>query len=175
MKAAAEKQRAAIALQMEAVRKQAQSAGLHLQPWSPDPIPAAPDCEPVEDSVIAPIIESAAKARDLQPALVRAVMERESAMRPCAVSAKGAQGLMQLMPETCSQLGVKDPFDVKENVEGGASYLKSMIDLFKGDLRQALGAYNAGPAAATQAGGIPDIPETRDYVDAIMKKLGKQP
>ena len=176
MKAAAEKQRAAIAIQKEAARKQAQTAGLRLEPWAEaPPITDAPDCDPAPDSVIAPIIETAAKAHGLEPALVRAVIEQESALRPCAVSAKGAEGLMQLMPETCSQLGVKDPFDLKENVEAGAKYLKSLIDQFKGDLGVALGAYNAGPAAAEQAGGIPDIPETRDYVKAIMKKLGKQP
>jgi soluble lytic murein transglycosylase-like protein len=149
--------------------------GLTLEPWGPAPIvamAAVADCDPIGDTIVAPIIESAAKARDIKPALLRAVMEQESAMRPCAVSAKGAQGLMQLMPDTCDQLGVKDPFDVKENVEAGAKYLKSLMDLFKGDLRQALGAYNAGPAAATQAGGVPDIPETRNYVDSIMKKLG---
>ena len=174
MKAAADKQRAAIALQVEAAKKQAQLAGMHLQPWAPLPIPAAaPECDPVEDAVITPIIEGAAKSHDLQPALVRAVMEQESAMKSCAVSPMGAEGLMQLMPETCSQLGVTDPFDMKQSVEAGAKYLKTLIDQFKGDLRVALGAYNAGPAAATQAGGIPDIPETRDYVDAIMKKIGK--
>jgi soluble lytic murein transglycosylase-like protein len=175
MKAAAEKQRAAVAAQKEAVKRQAQFVGLSLEPWGSAPIPPVLDCDPIADSIIVPIIESAAKARDLKPALVRAVMEQESAMRPCAESVKGAQGLMQLMPETCSQLGVKDPFDVKENVEAGAKYLRSLLDLFKGDLRQALGAYNAGPAAATQAGGVPDIPETRNYVDAIMNKLGNKP
>jgi soluble lytic murein transglycosylase-like protein len=173
MKAAADKQRAAVELQKEAARKQAQTAGLRLQPWAPPPISEEPECPAIEDTVITPIIETAAKAHDLEPALVRAVMEQESSMRPCAVSAKGAEGLMQLMPETCLELGVKDPFDAKENVDGGAKYLKSLIDLFKGDLRQALGAYNAGPTAVGQAGGVPDIPETRDYVDSIMKKIAK--
>jgi soluble lytic murein transglycosylase-like protein len=105
------------------------------------------------------------------PKLLRAVMERESGFHPCAVSPKGAKGLMQLMPDTAAQLGVKDPFDPKENVDAGAHYLKQMLDRYKGDLSQALGAYNAGPAAVDQAGGVPDIPETLDYVKSILQKL----
>jgi soluble lytic murein transglycosylase-like protein len=99
-------------------------------------------------------------------------MERESGYRPCAISSKGAQGLMQLMPETSLELGVSDPFDPKESVSGGAKFLKQLIDKYQGDLSKVLGAYNAGPAAIDQAGGIPDIQETKDYVDAILKKLG---
>lgn len=81
---------------------------------------------------------------------------------------------MQLMPATADELGVTDPFDAAQNVEAGAKYLKALIDKYQGDLAQALGAYNAGPEASVQAGGIPGIPETRDYVDAILKKLGSQ-
>jgi len=177
MQAAVEKQRAAIATQREAVRKQAETAGAWLAPWTPASMPGIapmePACEPVPDAVVAPVVEGAAKAESLEPKLLRAVIEQESGFRPCAVSAKGAEGLMQLMPETSEQLGVSDPFDVKQNIEGGAKYLKELIDKYKGDLAQALGAFNAGPAAAGKAGGIPPIPETRDYVDAILKKVGK--
>jgi len=80
---------------------------------------------------------------------------------------------MQLMPQTIQDLGVEDPFDPRENVEAGAKFLKQLLDKYKGDLAQALGAYNAGPAAIDEAGGIPEMTETRDYVDAILKKLGK--
>jgi soluble lytic murein transglycosylase-like protein len=94
-------------------------------------------------------------------------------LRPCAISAKGAQGLMQLMPDTAQQLAVLDVFDPKENIEAGAKYLKQLIDKYKGDLKLALGAYNAGPTTVDQAGGIPDIQETKDYVEAILKRLAK--
>jgi soluble lytic murein transglycosylase-like protein len=136
--------------------------------------PAAPpaDCEPLGDAVVAPLIEASAKAQEIQPELLRAVMERESGFRPCAVSSKGAQGLMQLMPDTARDLGVTDPFDPKESVSAGARFLKQLMERYKGDLSKTLGAYNAGPAAVDQAGGLPDIQETREYVEAIMKKLG---
>ena len=178
MRASIEKQRAAIEKQREAVRQQAESAGAWLKPGAPPPpagdAPAAPqaDCEPLADAIVAPLIETTAKSQEIQPELLRAVMERESGYRPCAISSKGAQGLMQLMPETSQELGVGDPFDPKESVSGGAKFLKQLMDKYKGDLSKALGAYNAGPTAVDEAGGIPDIQETKEYVDAILKKLG---
>jgi soluble lytic murein transglycosylase-like protein len=175
MKASVAKQMAAIATQREAAQKQASAAGAWLAPWGPAAGLAHQMCDPIADPVVAPIIESAAKAHDLQPKLIRAVIEQESGLRPCAVSATGAEGLMQLMPDTAERLGVNDPFDAAQNIEAGAKYLKDLIDKYKGDLAQALGAYNAGPGAADQAGGIPEIPETRDYVDAILKKLEVKP
>jgi len=173
MKASADKQRAAIAIQREAVQKQALTASVWLPPWGASAGMAEPPCDAIADPTVTPIIESAAKAHDLQPNLIRAVIERESGFRPCAVSSMGAEGLMQLMPETAEQLGVSDPFDAGQNIEAGAKYLKDLVDKYKGDLALALGAYNAGPGAADQARGIPAIPETRDYVDAILKKIGK--
>jgi soluble lytic murein transglycosylase-like protein len=178
MRAAIEKQRAAIEKQRQAARKQAESAGAWLKPGDPPPPignePAVPqaNCEPLEDAVVAPLIETTAKLVELQPELLRAVMERESGFRPCAISSKGAQGLMQLMPGTALELGVGDPFDPKESLSGGAKFLKQLMDKYSGDLSKVLGAYNAGPAAVDLAGGIPDIPETKDYVDAILKKMG---
>jgi soluble lytic murein transglycosylase-like protein len=135
-------------------------------------VEAAP-CEPIAEAAVAPLIDGAAKAQDVQAKVLRAVIEQESAYRPCAISAKGAQGLMQLMPDTAEQLAVHDVFDPKENIEAGAKYLKQLIDKYKGDLKLVLGAYNAGPTTVDQAGGIPDILETRDYVDSILKKLAK--
>ncbi len=175
MKAAADKQRAAIAAQREAVQKQAAAAGVWLPPWAAPTGLAEPPCEPIADPAVAPIIEGAAKAHNLQPTLIRAVIEQESGFHPCAVSPTGAEGLMQLMPDTAEELGVNDPFDAGQNIEAGAKYLKDLIDKYKGDLAQALGAYNAGPGTADQAGGIPEIPETRDYVNAILKKLDIKP
>lgn len=175
LRAAVEKQLAAVAAQREAVRKQADTAGVWLAPWSAAEDIAEAPCEPIADAAVAPIIDGAAKSQDVQARLLRAVVEQESAFRPCAISSKGAKGLMQLMPATIEQLGVSDPFDPKENVEAGARFLKQLIDKYKGDLKLALGAYNAGPATVDQSGGVPDIPETRDYVDAILKKLGATP
>jgi soluble lytic murein transglycosylase-like protein len=178
MRASIEKQRAAIEKQRQAARQQAESAGVWLKPGDPPPPignePVAPqaNCEPLEDAVVAPLIETTAKLVELQPELLRAVMERESGLRPCAVSSKGAQGLMQLMPDTALELGVGNPFDPKESLSGGAKFLKQLMDKYKGDLTKVLGAYNAGSAAVDQADGIPDIPETKDYVDSILKKMG---
>jgi soluble lytic murein transglycosylase-like protein len=167
MRASLEKQRAS-------VRQQAQSAGATLIPWSPPP-PSVdapePACDPIAGDVVTPLIESAAKANNLGTSLVRAVIEQESAYRPCAVSHKGAQGLMQLMPQTAGELNVKDVFDPKENIAAGARYLKQLLDKYKGDNKMALAAYNAGPAAVDAVNGVPDIQETRDYVEAILKKI----
>lgn len=172
MRAGIEKQKAAIAVQRQAIRRQAATASVWMLPWNPAEPAAPPDCDPIPDVVASPLIESAAKAQQLEPKLLRALIEQESAFRPCAVSPKGAMGLMQLMPATVDQLAVRDPFDPKESIEAGAKYLKQMMDRYKGDLPEALGAYNAGPGAVDQAGGIPNIQETRGYVDAILRKLG---
>ena len=182
MRAAIEKQKAAAAKQLESIRKQAENVGVWLTPGAhPDAIePLAaheldpqvqPPCDPLTDEALTPMIDTAAKTQDLETNLLRAVIEQESAYRPCAVSAKGAQGLMQLMPDTALELGVKDALDPRENIAAGAKYLKQLLEKYKGDLPQALGAYNAGPTAVDQAGGIPDIRETRDYVNSILQKL----
>jgi len=168
--------RASIDKQRAAARKQAQNLGAWIPPWPAEmqvEEAQAPPCEPIADEAVAPLIDDAAKAQDVEAKLLRAVIEQESAFRPCAISVKGAQGLMQLMPDTAEQLAVHDVFDPKENIEAGAKYLKQLLDKYKGDLKLALGAYNAGPTTIDQAGGIPDIPETRDYVDSILKKLAK--
>jgi soluble lytic murein transglycosylase-like protein len=174
---AAELQRAAIAQQRAAIRKQAQNLGLWLMPLDgkSQPETAEPDCDPLDDNLVNPLIEDAAKQQSLDPKLLRAMIGQESAFRPCAVSAKGAQGLMQLMPETAAELGVANPFDPKQNLDGGARFLKQLIDKYKGDLPQALGAYNAGPRTADESGGVPDLQETREYVDAILAKAGLKP
>lgn len=167
MREALEKQKASIARQQLSIHRQAQLAGATMVPEDPP----EPVCDAIGDPVIAPLIEGAANAHRLAPALIRAVIEKESAFKPCAVSRKGALGLMQLMPATAEQLGLRDVFDPKGNIDAGTKYLKQLLDKYGGDLAKALGAYNAGPTTVDQAGGTPDIPETQEYVSAIMKKL----
>lgn len=168
---AMQKQRAAIAIQREAVKKQADLAKEWRAPSLSEIAPPPADCDPIADVELTPMIDAAAQKHSVEPKLIRAVIEQESGLRPCALSPKGAQGLMQLMPETAGQLGVEDPFDAKENVEGGARYLKGLLDKYNGDVSLALAAYNAGPSAVDQAGRVPEIPETVDYINAILKKL----
>jgi len=100
--------------------------------------------------------------------LVQAVIRVESAFNPRAVSIKGAQGLMQLMPETASLLGVRDSFDPQQNIDGGVRHLRGLIDRFGNDLPMALAAYNAGEKAVVTYRGIPPFAETRDYVTRVL-------
>jgi len=101
--------------------------------------------------------------------LVHAVIRVESAFNPHAVSVKGAQGLMQLMPETASMLGVRNSFDPQQNIDGGVRHLRGLIDRFGNDLPLALAAYNAGEKAVMNYRGIPPFPETRDYVTRVLQ------
>jgi soluble lytic murein transglycosylase-like protein len=170
MREALEQQKASIAKQQQAVRQQAQTAGVRLVPWESAPVVEAA-CDPIADAEVMPLIEKAAKTNKLEPKLIRAVIEKESGFRPCAVSPKGAQGLMQLMPGTAGDLGIHDIFDPGQNIDAGARFLRQLLDKFGGDLPKTLGAYNAGPAAIDATSAVPAIPETQDYVDSIMKKL----
>ena len=113
------------------------------------------------------LIGLTAAEHQVQPALVKAVIAAESNFNSAAVSQKGAQGLMQLMPQTAEQLGVSDPFVPSDNVRGGTRYLRSMLDRY-GDLSRALAAYNAGPTAVDRYGGVPPFQETRDYVAKVL-------
>ncbi len=113
------------------------------------------------------LIARLANQYDLAPSLVKAVIAAESNFQAEAVSHKGAQGLMQLMPATAQTLGVENPFDPVQNVDGGVRYLRSLMDRF-GNLSYALAAYNAGPEAVNRHGGIPPYPETREYVKRVM-------
>jgi soluble lytic murein transglycosylase-like protein len=113
---------------------------------------------------------AAARRHGLDPGLVLAVVSVESAFRPEAVSPKGAQGLMQLMPATAVSLGVKDAFDPAENLDGGARHLGSLLTLFGGDLQRALAAYNAGSGAVGKYKGVPPYRETRAYVKKVLER-----
>jgi soluble lytic murein transglycosylase-like protein len=113
------------------------------------------------------IVRDASARHNLDPALVKAVIGVESNWNPSAVSRKGALGLMQLIPTTAGQLGVGNAFDPAQNIEGGTSYLRSLLDRYHGDLELTLAAYNAGPGAVERSGGIPNIAETRSYVQRV--------
>ena len=139
-----------------------------------DPFPPLPqaDCDRLDKATVESLIAAAAKKQSLEPALLRAVMKQESGFKPCAVSIRGAQGLMQLMPATAGLLHVEDPFDPEQNVQAGAAFLKQLLGRYKGDLRLALVAYNAGPLRADQPAHAPYPLETQNYLASIFTQLG---
>jgi soluble lytic murein transglycosylase-like protein len=119
------------------------------------------------------VIDHHANEHGIRADLVRAVIQVESAFNPRARSVKGAMGLMQLMPDTARELGVRDPYDPLQNIRGGVQYLRGLLDRFDGNEELALAAYNAGPGAVTKYGGtIPPYRETQDYVSRIQGKAG---
>lgn len=117
-------------------------------------------------------IVAAAAQHGVAADLVKAVMQVESDFDHLAVSSKGAQGLMQLMPDTARRMGVSDPFDARQNIFGGVRYLRILLDMFGGDTRLALAAYNAGATAVQRYGGVPPYRETRNYLLRIQRLLG---
>jgi len=119
------------------------------------------------DEKLDQIVQEAAERHNLDPALVRAVISTESGWNPTAISRKGAVGLMQLIPATAERFGVGNSFDPAQNVEGGTSYLKELLDRYNGDLTKSLAAYNAGERAVDESGGIPAFPETQRYVQKV--------
>ncbi len=112
-------------------------------------------------------IRTAAQASAVEESLIRAIIHAESAYQPDAVSPKGAQGLMQLMPETQRALQVENPFDPEQNILGGATYLAQVLDEFQGDVEMAAAAYNAGPGAVQRHRGVPPYDETQEYVRRV--------
>lgn len=128
----------------------------------------------VEPSVtVNELVASIARQHDVEPSLVDSVIRVESNYNPNAVSPKGAMGLMQLIPSTARRFGVNDSFHPQQNIEGGVRYLKYLMQLYNGDERLALAAYNAGEGAVAKYKGIPPYPETQNYVYQVGKKLGQ--
>ena len=118
------------------------------------------------------LIKQAAERYALPITLIEAVIRVESNFDPRAISSKGAQGLMQLMPGTALLLGIHDVFDVAQNIDGGARHLRALVDRYAGNLAVALAAYNAGAEAVTRHGGIPPFAETRAYIDRVLRLAG---
>jgi soluble lytic murein transglycosylase-like protein len=170
-RAAAASMDASLARQRSSVEKQAAQAERGPFFAMAPAAASAADCGALPPAEVDSLVQKAADRQDLDKDMLRAVIRQESAFRPCAVSPKGAMGLMQLMPATAIQLGVPDPFDPAQNVEAGATFLKQLLERYGGDLTMALGAYNAGPAKVDAAGGVPKIPETEDYVKQILSNL----
>jgi hypothetical protein len=120
-----------------------------------------------------PIIKKYAGEFRLDPSLVRSMIAKESGFNPQAISHKGAQGLMQLMPATAARVGVQDPFDPEDNIRGGMKHMRSLMDTFDNDLVLSLAAYNAGENLVQRIGRVPNYRETHDYIRSITKKYGR--
>lgn len=129
--------------------------------------PADTPSQASDRSALEALVEDQAQKIGLDPSLVKAVVKTESAFNPKAISSAGAQGLMQLMPATAQDLGVRHTLDPHENVEGGTRYLKSLLNKYH-SVPMALAAYNAGPGAVDKYGGIPPYSETQNYVNRVL-------
>jgi len=145
-------------------------------PAFPAPAPSAPPAfrpavlkTTADLDGLGPLIDRHSDDHGLDPRLVAAVVQVESAFDHTAVSRKGAMGLMQLMPATAAGLAVDDPWDPDQNLRGGTAYLRRLLDRYDGHLELALAAYNAGPEAVDRYGGIPPYQETRNYVRRVLR------
>jgi len=182
-----DKQRQAVEIQLNSIRRQVQGKAVNTHPFfstpwaseatlTPSEATAAvllppDDCQPAAPGHLDPAIAEAARKNALGANLLRAVIQQESAWNPCAVSSQGAMGLMQIMPATAATLGLSNPFDPYDNIAAGSRYLRELLDRYGGDLTKALAGYNAGPAIVDAAGGIPPIKETQDYVREIFRQI----
>src|SRR5665213_569197 len=126
---------------------------------------------PVPPEQIDQLVQQNANVWQVDPALIKSVIANESSFNANATSPVGAQGLMQLMPETAATLGVRNPYDPAQNVAGGTRYLRSLLDRFNGDTRLAVAAYNAGPSAVEKYGDVPPYAETQSYVKNVLGSL----
>jgi|SRR5580693_5200269 soluble lytic murein transglycosylase-like protein len=170
-------QRASVMKQIEKVtgKLAPPATSFFTVPWTGAPASfATADCEPLPAARLDQLVQQSSQREAVDPDLIRAVIHQESGNKPCAVSSMGAQGLMQLMPDTASELGVHDPFDPKENVEAGTKLLKQLLAKYNGDVSLALSAYNAGETRVDREGGVPPISETMNYVFSILTKLAKR-
>lgn len=140
--------------------------------YAPDDTPPAPSAQTKPD--VNAIVKDAGTKHGLDPDFIASVVHAESGYNVKAVSPKGARGLMQLMPRTAEQLGVKDSFDPAANVDGGTKYLRALLDQYNGDVPKALAAYNAGTARVTQYNGVPPYRETTAYVRRIIAEYNRK-
>ena len=155
----------------------------HMSPASqpfPNPLPqplnhSRSESALIPDMPISSLIDKTSQEYGMDPKLVRLVVQKESNYNPQAVSPKGAMGLMQLMPGTASLLGVQDPFNPAQNIDGGVRYLKQCLERFDNNVCLALAAYNSGPGNVDKYQGVPPFAETRQYVANIIQEYSGQP
>jgi soluble lytic murein transglycosylase-like protein len=152
----------------ESIREPNQSAQVTQSP-SRSASPLQP--RPVD---VHAVVSSVGAAHALDPDFIASVIGAESSFNPRAISNKGAQGLMQLMPQTALQLGVTDSFDIRANVDGGTRYLRELLLRYNDDVAKALAAYNAGPHRVDRYGGVPPYAETRHYVARIIRDYNRK-
>jgi soluble lytic murein transglycosylase-like protein len=138
------------------------------------PQPPPPPAAPLTTSSFDPIIKKYANHYGLDPSLIKSIIATESGFNPKAVSPKGARGLMQLMPATAERLGVSNSFDPEQNIRGGVKHFRVLMDNFNNDLTLSLAAYNAGENLVQRLGRVPEIKETRNYIQSITKRLEKK-
>ncbi len=141
------------------------------RPAASIPASSAQPASPTPAAAIAEAVERAAAQHSLPPELIHSVIKVESNYNPAAVSPKGALGLMQLIPSTARRFGVLDAFDPADNIQGGARYLRYLLDLYRGDYPLALAAYNAGEGAVAKYGTVPPYPETQNYLRLVARRL----
>ena len=175
---AAAAQQRSVAIQRLSVESQRAAIATHYPDTRPRLVPGPPrsfaadavtapftaGCDPVSPMALADAVHRAATTYKVAPSLINAVIRQESGGYPCAVSDKGAMGLMQLMPATAVEMGAGQPFDVNQNVTAGTRLLAELMQRYNGDLNRVLGAYNAGTAAVDRAGGPPPFAETVNYI-----------
>jgi len=157
---------------------QAELAAANAQPGAPGAeagaaIGAIDAPAMVPPAQIDALVNSNATTMQVDPALVKAIIANESGFNANATSKVGAQGLMQLMPETAAGLGVTNSYDPAQNVMGGTKYIKGLLDRFNGDVKLAVAAYNAGPNAVEKYGGVPPYAETQNYVQNVLASYQK--
>jgi soluble lytic murein transglycosylase-like protein len=149
-------------------------ATAEIESYETAPAEPQPASKATESVSLQSIIASASARSQIDADFIAAVIRAESGSNPRAVSRKGAQGLMQLMPQTANALGVRDSFDPTENIDGGVRYLRDLLLQYNGDVAKALAAYNAGPQRVKQYGGVPPYRETHAYVARIISDYNRK-